>query len=80
MAEKDPATGRYIMKCDGCGGSDTDPKHSIQMNKKISRFHFDCHAPAGCPSCVQSLKDHKNAHGDKLVASLAKAREVGTDG
>lgn len=77
---KDPATGRYITPCDGCGQQDTHPKHSIQMNRKISRFHFDCHAPAGCPDCVKALADHKKAQGDKLIASLAAAREVGSDG
>ena len=78
--ERDPVSGRYITDCALCGQSDTHPKHSVQMAKQVSRFHFDCHAPVGCADCARSLVEHDKAHGEALISSLAGAREANDNG
>jgi len=59
---------RPVRDCALCDVTDDHPRHTVQINRQVSRFHQDCHAAAGCPDCAAVLKAADGAHGEALTA------------
>lgn len=62
-----------IRNCVGCGQSDTDPRHVIDIGGgNLVNWHMDCHSRSdqGCDSCQTAIDAAKGETGEKLRKAL----------
>lgn len=71
---------RPIRPCKGCTVEDDHPRHVIGFASaggpagKPETWHLDCHAHAGCPSCIERLAGAGDRHGAELTEYFASLR------